>query len=83
MFECLQTEIHLGHELTALEKVLLGPGVHLVQGQPWDEPQQPANTLVQGDPIDKASATWMFLACFLDFLGPQKGLLNDNKTGPT
>ena len=41
MFECLQTEIHPSHELPALKEVLLGPGVHLVQGLAGDEPQQP------------------------------------------
>ena len=38
MLESLQTEIHLGHELTALVEVLAGPGVHLVQCQTRDEP---------------------------------------------
>ena len=41
MFECLQTEIHSSNELPALKEVLLGPGVHLVQGLAGDEPQQP------------------------------------------
>ena len=44
MFESLQTEIHLGHELAALVEVLAGPGVHLVQGQARYEPEQSGHT---------------------------------------